>query len=80
MSSKACDLDLDVQGQIGLETSKILVLILKKFNLLEFYLKLELFIGHLNVSYDLKLGDLDLDLKGQIGLQTSKIFILTVKH
>ena len=38
MSSKTGDLDLDLQGQIGLETSKILVLILKKFNSLEFYL------------------------------------------
>ena len=28
-SSKTGDLDLDVQGQIGLETSTILVLILK---------------------------------------------------
>ena len=38
MSSKTGDLDLDLQGQIGPETFKILVLIFLKFNRLEFYL------------------------------------------
>ena len=38
-SSKTGDLDLDLQGQIGLETSRIMVLIFFKFKCLEFYLQ-----------------------------------------
>ena len=64
MSWKTGDLDLDLQGQIGLETSQNF-----SFN----------FFIH-NVIHDFKIGDLELDIQGQIGLQTSEIFILTVKH
>ena len=39
MSSKTGDLDLDLHGQIGLESYKILVLIFFKFNCLEFDLQ-----------------------------------------
>ena len=39
MSLKTGDPDLDLQGQIGLGTSKILVLIFLKFISLEFYLQ-----------------------------------------
>ena len=39
MSSKIGDLDLDFQGQIHLETSKILGLFFKKINFLEFDLQ-----------------------------------------
>ena len=52
MSSKSGDLDLDFQGQIGPETSKILVLIFLNLTIWNFIFKLELFIDHLNVSYD----------------------------
>ena len=38
-SSKPGDLDLDLQGQIGLETFKLWFLIFFKFNHLEFYLQ-----------------------------------------
>ena len=52
MSSKTGDLDLDIQGQIDLETSKTLVLILKSLTIENFILKLNLDIDHLNVSQD----------------------------
>ena len=66
-SLKICDLDLDLQGQSGLETSKILVLTFKiePFRILPF-----------NLNYSskylrgLQKGDLDLDLQVQIGLET----------
>ena len=76
MSSKTGDLDL------GLETSKMLVLIFFKFSHLEFIFILELFmsLSKCNTIMILTIGNLDLDLQGQIGLQTFNIFILTVKH
>ena len=39
MSLKTGDLDLDLQGQICLETSKIFVIIFLKFNYVEFNLQ-----------------------------------------
>ena len=52
---KIGDLDLDLQGQIVLQTSKQ-----RAFS--NFSFQFELFIEHLNVS-DCKTGDLDLDLQ-----------------
>ena len=52
MSSKTGDLDRGLEGQIGLETSKILVLIFLNLAIKNFIFKLELFIDHVNVSND----------------------------
>ena len=47
------DLDLDLQGQIGPETSKNFGLnFFKNLTVSSFIFKLELFIDHLSVSYD----------------------------
>ena len=73
MSSKTGDLDLDLQGQIGLETSKILVLFFLIYPIRTLSSKLNCFFDHLNIAIKiLKIDDVDLDLQGQIGLQTSK--------
>ena len=55
MSSKTGDLDVDPQGQISFEISKILVYFFKNLTLQNFIFKLELLIDHLNVSYDFKI-------------------------
>ena len=52
MSSRTGDLEIDLQGQIGQETSKILVLIFKNLTIKNFIFKLELFIDHVNVTHD----------------------------
>ena len=80
LDEKTGELDHDLKGQIGLETSNILVLIFFKicFRILPSNLNCLLII---KVSHMiLKIGDSDLYLQDQIGLQTFKIFILTVKH
>ena len=43
------DLDLDLHGQIGLQTSKVLVSTVKNLTVSNFTFRLELFIKHLNV-------------------------------
>ena len=45
-------LSLDLQGQIGLQTSKIFILTVKHWKVSNFTFQLELLIDHLNVSYD----------------------------
>ena len=55
---KIGDLDLAIQGQIGLQTSKIFVL---TFEIELFYLPTLTFIEHLNLTDGLRTGDLDLD-------------------
>ena len=64
MCWKPANLNLNLQGQIGLETFKVLVLIFFKFHHLEFYLSNSncLFIIKWLI---LKIDDLDLDLQGQ---------------
>ena len=58
------DLDLDLQGQIALQTCKIFDL---KFTHLEFNLhNFKPFIDNSNVLDKLETSDLDLDLSGQI--------------
>ena len=47
---KTGDRDLDLQGQIGLRSSKIFILAVKHLTVLNFIFQLELFIEHLNVS------------------------------
>ena len=67
---KTCDLEINLQGEIGLQTWKIFVLnfYIDPFGIFAFTLKLS--IDHLNISQMiLKTGDLDLDLQGQIGLE-----------
>ena len=67
---KIGDLELDLLGQIGLQTSRIFILTVNHSTILNFTFQLELFIEHQNVSNFLKTGDLDLDLQGQICLET----------
>ena len=47
---KVSDLDCDFQGQIGLQTSKIIILTVKHSTASNFILQLEMFFKHLNVS------------------------------
>ena len=61
---KICDLDLDLHGQIGLNSCKIFVLILPIWN---FSFTLKLFIDHLNPFVN----------SAVIGLFTGEIVILT---
>ena len=45
-------LSVDLQGQIGLQTSKIFISTVKHGTVSNFTSQLELLIDHLNVSYD----------------------------
>ena len=77
--SKTCDLDLDLQGQIGLQTCKIFVLNFQVdlFGILPFH---KVFIDNLNIhlsQMDLKTGDLD--FQGQIGLEIKKFCVIPCK-
>ena len=43
------DLDVDLQGQIGLQNSRVFVLTVKNLIVWNFIFQLELFIEHLNI-------------------------------
>ena len=47
---KLSDLELDLQGQIGLQTSQIFILSVKHFTASNFTFQLEMFIRYLNIS------------------------------
>ena len=75
-------LDLDLQGQIGIETYKFCVIPCEcnNFELLGILpLSLSYVFDQRTWTWTFsKTGDLDLDLQGQIGLQTCKIFVLNL--
>ena len=68
-SLKPADLDLNAQGQIGLEPSKILVI-----NLIVQHFTFKLFTDHLNILEDFEIGDLNFIFKIKLALKLSNFF------
>ena len=67
---KIDNLDLDLQGQVGIQTSNIFILTVKHEPLQILPSNLNCLPSMLMSQTGLKTGDLDLDLRGQIGLET----------